>query len=154
MSEPTKALALGLAAMAVVAVTPVGTAALDRVMYPRDEAGYLDYVEEQVPGWWSSELKGVPELDRAWLQRHPDAVLEEGDAACAWLADQALVPDLVPSGAASVSGMIGRYQRATIDATSVDIHEFTRSGLVAGAWAHLCPATRETRTSPESEDTD
>jgi len=154
MSEPTKAITLGVAFVAVLAVTPLGTAALDRVVYPRDEAGFVAYVDEYVPSWWSSELKGVPARDHAWLESHPEAVLAEGDAACAWLADQPVVPELVPSGGASSGVMSVRYREATVNVTSLEVHEWTRSGVVAGAWAYLCEATHETRTSPESDDPD
>ena len=93
--------------MAVLVVTPLGTTTLDRVLYPRDEAGFVAYVDEYVPGWWSSEHRGVPGKDRTWLDQNPEAVLAEGDAACAWLAEQPAVPELVPSGTASSGVMVG-----------------------------------------------
>lgn len=154
MSRPTRALALGIGAAAVLSVTAVGSAGIDRLVYPRDEAGYRAYVDEYVPGWWSSGLKGVPERDKAWLEAHPDAVLAEGDAACRWLAEQPPVPELVTSGTATVGATAARYLDASQPVSAVDVHEWTRSGVVVGAWAYLCPATRETRTSPVSNEDD
>jgi hypothetical protein len=132
----------------------VGSGAAEAMIRVHRESQFNGYWHTYLPGWGSSASPGVPQRDRAWTREHPDAVLAEGYAACAWLAAQPQVPDLVPSGAATVDAMARRYQGATAASTNVDIDERSRSTIVVGAWAYLCPGTRDSRTSSQSASDD
>jgi len=136
------------------AVVVAGPAIAERIAHPRDEAAFTSYVDQYLPGWRSSDSPGVPARDRTWVQQHPDAVLAEAEAACAWLASQPDAPDLVPSGSATVWATVRRYQDETGQTTGVDIDERSRGTIVVGAWEHLCHGSREAHTSPESADQD
>ena len=143
-----------IGAIGVVAglVVITGTAIAARHANPRDEGAFVAYEDRVFPGWSSSGSRGVPARDRDWADQHPEAVLAEGDAACAWLDSQPDVPDLVPSGSATVETTALRYLEKTSESTGVDIDERSRAWIVIGAWAYLCPGTREAHTSPVSTD--
>ena len=151
MRRKRTAIAIVAAVGLVVGVAFItGPAVAERILHPRDEGAFTGYVATYFPGWASSASPGVPARDLEWVKQHPDAVLAEGDAACAWLESQPDVPGLVPSGSATVGAMIGRYQRETADSTETDIDERSRSSIVAGAWGYLCHGAREAKTSPAS----
>lgn len=143
---------LGIVGAGVLAL--VGPAAAQAMFRVHRESQFSGYWHTYLPDWRSSASRGVPKRDREWARSHPQAVLAEGYAACAWLVSQPTVPDLVPSGAATVSRMSRRYQYETVATTKVDIDERSRSTIVVGAWAYLCPSTRSSRTSPQSPNDD
>ena len=145
---------LGAVSLVIGVAYVAGPAVAERILHPRDEDAFIAYVDRYFPGWWSSVSQEVPARDRAWVERHPDAVLAEGEAACAWLESQADVPGLVPSGSVTVGAMIGRYKQESASSTGVDVDERSRSSIVAGAWAYLCHGAREAKTSPATTDDD
>ena len=151
MSNRRRLIAI-IGAIGVVAglVVVTGAAMAARTANPRDEVAFVAYEDRNFPGWSSSGSRGVPARDRDWADQHPEAVLAEGDAACAWLDSQPDVPDLVPSGSATVETTALRYLEKTSDSTGVDIDEQSRARIVIGAWAYLCPGTRDAHTSPVS----
>jgi hypothetical protein len=118
------------------------------LMHVDQEGQYSAYVREYATDWRSSTLRGVPQQDRVWLAEHHDMVLAEGQASCAWLEKLPEVPDIVPSGDADSGKIREQYLDETSSSTQMAVNERTRSGVITGAWAYLCPDIKYSRTSP------
>ena len=134
----------------IVGVTLAGPSVAKRVMHHRDEAAFSNYVNTYVGGWRSSNDPRGHLRDSAWAKRHPGLILEEGDRACRWLADQRSAPDVDPSGRSTVDYMSRRYLRGTQDERIAELSSMGRSRVVAGAWAYLCSRDRDDHTAPEA----
>jgi hypothetical protein len=107
--------------------------------------------------WWEGHNDRVqfhsyiqdyaPREERAWLDDHHDIVLAEGRAFCDWLEQFPEVPEVVPSGEADVGKFRMRYISATAATTDMAVSERARVTVLAGAGAHFCNGTVDSRTS-------
>lgn len=113
----------GLAGMLALAVAVVSVF----VTHPRDEDGYLNYVVTY-GGYHGEKLTSPPPSD---------VLIKAGDRACDWLQRRPMAlwrTDLKHR----INSLYPLYQ-ADMSEADRDLPDST----VAGAWAHLCPATKE-----------
>jgi hypothetical protein len=139
-------LTLGGAALFVMGGV-VGPSVADRMMHPRDEDGFQDYVVIHM-------LHPGTQQDEDWAADHPDEILAEGNRACVWLSLRERAPDVDPSGAASVHNLVDAYLRDTRDDSTEPLTRLGHATVVHGAWEYLCRADRDDNSAPESEDED
>lgn len=122
----------------------------------RDEAAFQGYVTRSTPDQFAT-IVGQPDphqWEYEWAADHPDVVLAEGDAACRWLADRADATDDDPSGAFSIGALVGTYLRETQQPGVEAFSDAGKRTLVYGAWAHLCPETRDDKIALMDGDED
>ncbi|MFC8851016.1 MULTISPECIES: hypothetical protein [unclassified Micromonospora] len=125
-------LGLVVAAVLAVPVTVVGV----HVVHPRDEDGYLAYLKRY----------GDPNSDAPLPVLPPAAdLLAEGDAACDWMREQpyALWRTEPQYHSVAVHERYLQHIAGRSPSWGADPPEIAL--VVAGAWAHLCPADRELR---------
>ncbi|HVQ89182.1 MAG TPA: hypothetical protein VMT88_13485 [Actinomycetes bacterium] len=133
-----------------------GPSIAERLMHPPDVDGFQAYVNQYagVGSWSSSNDPGGPERDTAWVKTHPDEVLAEGNAACAWLGEQPDAPDVDPSGNTAFDTVLGKYLDDVQDFAPQELSSHARATVVVGAWAYLCHSDRASATSPRSRESD
>jgi hypothetical protein len=121
----------------------------------RDEAAFQSYVAESTPGRFATTSGADPHRwEHEWAAAHPTTVLAEGDAACRWLSGRADPPGADPSGAFSVGTLVSTYLRETDQPGVKGFSALGKGGIVAGAWAHLCPSTRAGKTHQTEDEED
>lgn len=140
-------LVVSLGVTVLVAGISVGPSVADRLIHPRDEDGFADYVVTHM-------LHPGTQQDKDWATDHPDDILAEGDRACAWLSRRESAPDIDPSGATSVYSLVHAYLDDARADSALSLTRHGHANVVYGAWAYLCPAERHDKSAPQSEDDD
>lgn len=115
-----------LVGLLVGAILLAGLVAAVFITHPRNETAYL------------RELHGYG--DRYYLKKHPTSdadLLATGDRACAWLKHRQ--PALWRYGPDHELISLNRVYLKSLGADQRPLPGY----VVAGAWKHLCPATRE-----------
>jgi hypothetical protein len=132
---------------------PIGAAvAVTVTADPRpDPAAFREQVVFEVGDWFSSRHPHANKRDMAWAITHQEAVLAEGERACAWLTTQPPAPDQDPADPTDTtfefSFVIDRYVKSTPAGSVARLSEPGRLNLTYSAWTHLCPATAEDKTA-------
>ena len=126
-----KAGVVAVVVAAAVVLSPAVAVAGVHVTHPRDEAAFLDYFDGHLSG---EDTPPTP-------MPSTDALLEQGDRACAWLATQPWAM-LRTDEKFRFAAMADQYLDQ-MSPHSDRVGPFPTQYDVAGAaWTYLCPATR------------
>jgi hypothetical protein len=118
---------VGLVCSLLAALVFTGLVVALNVAHPRDEAGYLDYVHTY-GNYNGRPVKAAPS---------DELLMAAGERACFWLANQS-VALWRTDDSRTVDALYRRYE----DEVSSTGPNLPRS-VAPGAWAFLCPATKE-----------
>ena len=138
--------------LALVILLGGGPWLLHQVAHRSDPDAFQSYVATNVGHWHSRRDPGGARRDKDWFATHPDAVMAEGRAACAWLHVREDAPSVDPTGASTIAQMTSWYlgDRGTSDVPVVSAVD--RRTIVAGAWRYLCWWDQHAKTAPARDE--
>ena len=132
--------------VAALATAGIGAPSIRRdVVHRPDSEAFQTYLQTYIGNWRDSRDPNRWKVDKRWAADHPDAVLAEGKAACAWLARRPDPPSVDPSGS-SMSSLVGiRYQKKNPVSKVPGVSRMGRDTTVAGAWTYCAGGPCTTR---------